>query len=35
MEDMRGRLRLRPAWFAPHFEFRFPQVGEFAARGVH
>lgn len=21
-------------WFAPHFEFRFPKVGEFAARGV-
>ncbi len=21
-------------WFAPHFEFRFPQVGEFSARGV-
>jgi uncharacterized protein (DUF2126 family) len=23
------------AWFAPHFEFRFPKVGEVAARGVH
>jgi len=23
------------AWFAPHFEFRFPKAGEFAARGVH
>jgi uncharacterized protein (DUF2126 family) len=22
-------------WFAPHFEFRFPMVGEVAARGVH
>jgi uncharacterized protein (DUF2126 family) len=22
-------------WFAPHFEFRFPRYGEFAARGVH
>jgi uncharacterized protein (DUF2126 family) len=22
------------AWFAPHFEFRFPKYGEFAARGV-
>ena len=21
-------------WFAPHFEFRFPKYGEFAARGV-
>ncbi len=26
---------LDAAWFAPHFEFRFPKVGEFAARGVH
>ena len=24
-----------PAWFAPHFEFRFPLFGEIAARGVH
>jgi uncharacterized protein (DUF2126 family)/transglutaminase-like putative cysteine protease len=23
------------AWFAPHFEFRFPKVGELQARGVH
>jgi uncharacterized protein (DUF2126 family) len=23
------------AWFAPHFEFRFPKVGEMSARGVH
>ncbi|MBL0086364.1 MAG: transglutaminase family protein [Ideonella sp.] len=22
-------------WFAPHFEFRFPKVGEFSARGVN
>ena len=22
------------AWFAPHFEFRFPKYGEFSARGV-
>jgi uncharacterized protein (DUF2126 family) len=22
-------------WFAPHFEFRFPKVGEVSARGVH
>ena len=22
-------------WFAPHFEFRFPKLGEFAARNVH
>ena len=25
---------VEPAWFAPHFEFRFPRYGEFAARGV-
>jgi uncharacterized protein (DUF2126 family) len=23
------------AWFAPHFEFRFPKVGELHARGAH
>jgi uncharacterized protein (DUF2126 family)/transglutaminase-like putative cysteine protease len=23
------------AWFAPHFEFRFPKVGEVSSRGVH
>ncbi len=23
------------AWFDPHFEFRFPKLGEFAAGGVH
>jgi uncharacterized protein (DUF2126 family) len=23
------------AWFAPHFEFRFPRIGEFATQGVH
>jgi uncharacterized protein (DUF2126 family) len=26
--------RLEAEWFAPHFEFRFPRVGEFAARGA-
>jgi len=25
---------LEPGWFAPHFEFRFPKYGDFAARGV-
>jgi uncharacterized protein (DUF2126 family) len=25
---------LEREWFAPHFEFRFPRYGEFAARGV-
>jgi uncharacterized protein (DUF2126 family) len=27
-------LPLEFDWFAPHFEFRFPKVGDFAARGV-
>ncbi len=26
--------RLSPAWFEPHFEFRFPHLGDFQARGV-
>ena len=26
--------RFDSAWFAPHFEFRFPKYGDFAARGV-
>ena len=26
---------LKSEWFAPHFEFRFPRYGEFAAEGVH
>jgi uncharacterized protein (DUF2126 family) len=26
--------RLEAGWFAPHFEFRFPRLGEFAACGV-
>jgi uncharacterized protein (DUF2126 family)/transglutaminase-like putative cysteine protease len=25
---------LDPAWFAPHFEFRFPKFGDFATRGM-
>jgi uncharacterized protein (DUF2126 family) len=25
---------LQAEWFAPHFEFKFPRYGEFAARGV-
>ncbi|HEX5104116.1 MAG TPA: transglutaminase family protein [Pirellulaceae bacterium] len=28
-------LPLQEAWFAPHFEFRFPQHGHFTQRGVH
>ena len=26
---------MRPNWFAPHVEFRFPKVGELNASGVH
>jgi uncharacterized protein (DUF2126 family)/transglutaminase-like putative cysteine protease len=26
---------LNADWFAPHFEFRFPKYGDFAARGMH
>jgi uncharacterized protein (DUF2126 family)/transglutaminase-like putative cysteine protease len=36
IEDMgEAGYALDAAWFAPHFEFRFPKYGEFAARGVH
>jgi uncharacterized protein (DUF2126 family) len=24
-----------PEWFAPHFEFRFPRIGDFAQRDIH
>jgi len=27
-------MRFEPAWFAPHFAFRFPKSGEFGGRGV-
>ena len=26
--------RFSPDWFAPHFEFRFPKIGEVAQRGI-
>jgi uncharacterized protein (DUF2126 family) len=36
LEETRGEgYDLKSEWFAPHFEFRFPRMGEFAARGVH
>ena len=28
------RLRVRPAWFAPHLEFRFPKVGDVEIAGA-
>ena len=39
MEDVIEEMGLagygfKPEWFAPHFEFRFPKVGELTARGV-
>ncbi|MDQ2778771.1 MAG: transglutaminase family protein, partial [Pseudomonadota bacterium] len=35
MADLQGAgYPFDNAWFAPHFEFRFPLIGEFAARGV-
>ena len=35
MTDMQSEgYPLRAEWFAPHFEFRFPKYGDFAARGM-
>ncbi len=33
-ELVRAGHGFKPAWFAPHFEFRFPKIGELSARGV-
>src|SRR5262249_16247347 len=33
-ETRREGYPLEAEWFAPHFEFRFPRIGEFDARGV-
>jgi uncharacterized protein (DUF2126 family) len=40
LEDVLQELRragypFDAAWFAPHFEFRFPRYGEVSAQGVH
>ncbi|WP_395701491.1 DUF2126 domain-containing protein [Aquabacterium sp.] len=36
IEEMaRAGFDFKLDWFAPHFEFRFPKVGELTARGVH
>jgi uncharacterized protein (DUF2126 family)/transglutaminase-like putative cysteine protease len=36
MQDMQvAGYGFDPEWFAPHFEFRFPMVGELSAQGVH
>jgi uncharacterized protein (DUF2126 family) len=33
-EQRAAGYALDPAWFAPHFEFRFPKYGDFATMGV-
>ncbi|HKT74234.1 MAG TPA: transglutaminase family protein [Steroidobacteraceae bacterium] len=33
-EQNAAGFALRPEWFAPHFEFRFPKYGDYATRGV-
>jgi uncharacterized protein (DUF2126 family) len=33
-ETRRDGYDLEAGWFAPHFEFRFPRVGEFSAQGA-
>jgi uncharacterized protein (DUF2126 family) len=33
-EQNHAGYALRPEWFAPHFEFRFPRVGDFATLGA-
>ena len=35
LEELRELgYRFDPAWFAPHFEFRFPRIGEVTVRGT-
>ncbi|HSW22751.1 MAG TPA: transglutaminase family protein, partial [Burkholderiaceae bacterium] len=34
-EMQRAGFAFDLTWFAPHFEFRFPRIGELNARGVH
>jgi uncharacterized protein (DUF2126 family) len=34
-EIARAGYAFDPAWFAPHFTFRFPLFGEVSARGIH
>ncbi|MBL8350858.1 MAG: transglutaminase family protein [Burkholderiaceae bacterium] len=34
-EAANGGFGFQAAWFAPHFEFRFPKVGELTSEGVH
>jgi uncharacterized protein (DUF2126 family)/transglutaminase-like putative cysteine protease len=35
LAELRGsRVSMRAEWFAPHFEFRFPRLGEVSLRGI-
>jgi uncharacterized protein (DUF2126 family) len=35
LEDMaKAGYKLDPSWFLPHFEFRFPKVGDLETRGI-
>ena len=35
LEELSGwGVRLDPAWFAPHVEFRFPKIGDISVRGM-
>jgi uncharacterized protein (DUF2126 family)/transglutaminase-like putative cysteine protease len=33
-EQTRAGFEMSPDWFAPHFEFRFPKLGDVAVRGI-
>lgn len=33
-ETQEAGFRVEPYWFLPHFEFKFPKIGEFSHRGV-
>jgi len=34
-EEMQGAgYPIQPEWFAPHFEFRFPKMGDYAVKGM-
>jgi uncharacterized protein (DUF2126 family)/transglutaminase-like putative cysteine protease len=36
LEELRGcGFAFKDEWFAPHFEFRFPAIGEVVHRGIH
>ena len=34
-ETRAAGYEIKPEWFAPHFEFRFPIYGDFSASGIH